>query len=146
MLQQMKKPKNILYVLGICTLFLVSWNMPTTLEGNHRIIKVTILEDVYEGTASYYHNKFHGKKTASGEKYDKRAYTAAVRMNEINVPFGTIIEVKNIQNNKTVQVKVNDKMPNKSSSIVDLSRVAAEEIGLIQAGRAKVEVRVIAKE
>jgi rare lipoprotein A len=53
--------------------------------------------------------------------------------------------VKNLQNGKTVQVKVNDKMPNKASAIVDLSRKAAADIGLIQAGRAKVEVRVISK-
>jgi rare lipoprotein A len=145
MLQQMKKPKRILYVLGICTISLVSWNMPTTLKNNKGAVEVSVLEDVYEGTASYYHNKFQGRKTASGEKYDKKKYTAAIRMNKIDAPFGTIIEVKNVQNNKTVQVKVNDKMPNKSSSIVDLSRVAAEEIGLIQAGRAKVEVRVISK-
>lgn len=134
----MSQSKGILYTFGICVIFLMSWNMPT-------ILKKNVQEKVYEGTASYYHNKFHGRKTASGEKYNKKEYTAAVRMNEINVPFGTIIEVKNVQNNKTVQVKVNDKMPNKSTSIVDLSRVAAEDIDLIQAGRAKVEVRVISE-
>lgn len=142
----MKKSKKILFVLGISTLFLASWNMPQVLESKHRVIEVKILENVYKGTASYYHNKFHGKKTASGEKYDKKAYTAAVKMNEINVPFGTIIEVKNVHNNKTVQVKVNDKMSHKSSSIIDLSRAAAEDIGLVRAGRAKVEVRVVTEE
>jgi rare lipoprotein A len=139
MIQQMIKSKRILYAFGICTLFLVSWNLPTVLEN-------TAFDDIYKGTASYYHNKFHGQKTASGETYDKKAYTAAIRMNKIDVPFGTIIEVKNLRNNKTVQVKVNDKMSAKASSIVDLSRKAAEEIDLIKVGRAKVEVRVISTE
>jgi rare lipoprotein A len=139
--------KNILYALGISMIFLVSWNFPTTSKNSETLQSEHVdNERVYEGTASYYHNKFHGRKTASGEKYNKKKYTAAVRMNEIDVPFGTIIEVKNLLNDKTVQVKVNDKMSNKSASIVDLSYIAAEEIGLIRAGRAKVEVRIIAEE
>lgn len=141
-------PKRVIFVFGICMIFLVSWSLPTTVENNK--IEQTENTDqkrkkVYKGTASYYHNKYHGRKTASGERYNKKKYTAAVRMNKIKVPFGTIIEVKNLQNGKTVQVKVNDKMSDKASSIVDLSRKAAKDIGLIEAGRAKVEVRVVSK-
>ena len=98
---------------------------------------------VYEGEATYYHNKFHGRKTASGERYNKRKYTAAIQMDKIKVPFGTIVEVTNVVNGKSVQVKVNDRMPKRSSAIIDLSRKAAEDIGMIDAGRVKVEVRVI---
>ena len=148
-------PKKILYAFGICTFFLVSWDLPTTLVDTQiQPTKQLSAEDnidqrkkrkVYKGQATYYHDKFHGRKTASGELYNKKKYTAAVRMNKVKIPFGTIIEVKNLSNNKKVRVKVNDKIPNSSSAIVDLSRVAAKEIGLIQAGRAKVEIRVVSK-
>ena len=100
-------------------------------------------ERVYEGEATYYHNKFQGRRTASGERYNKRKYTAAVRMNKIDVPFGTMLEVKNVENGKTVRVKVNDRMPNRSTAIIDLSRAAASDIGMIEAGRTRVEIRVI---
>ncbi len=146
----MNTPNTMIYVLGFCTIFLVSWNSPTMLVSNESQsleIKENIdqrkREKVYKGEATYYHNKFHGRKTASGERYNKKKYTAAVRMNKIKVPFGTIVEVKNLQNGKTVRVKVNDKMPPRSSAIIDLSRKAAKDIGLIEMGRAKVEVRVV---
>lgn len=145
----MNIPKNMIYALGICTIFLVSWNLPTTLmnselsQETEEGIDQRKKKKVYKGEATYYHNKFHGRKTASGERYNKKKYTAAVRMNKIKVPFGTIVEVKNLQNGKTVRVKVNDKMPPRSSAIIDLSRKAAKEIGMIDAGRAKVEVRVV---
>ena len=151
MLQQTITPKKIIFVLGICLISLVSWNFEMTSENNEVRNSEQVdntdqrRKKVYKGTATYYHNKFHGRKTASGERYNKRKYTAAIRMNKIKVPFGTIVEVKNLQNGKTVQVKVNDKMPNKSSAIIDLSRKAAKDIGLIDAGRAKVEVRVVSK-
>ena len=148
-------PKSILYTLGICTIFLVSWNFPTTLTScesesselldNEENADQRRKKKIYKGEATYYHNKYHGRKTASGERYHKKKYTAAVRMNKIKVPFGTIIEVKNLKNGKKVRVKVNDKMPNKASAIVDLSRKAAKDIGLIEAGRTKVEVRIISK-
>lgn len=152
--QQMKTPENLLYTFGICIIFLVSWNIPNIRESDETTQSERIGSEenidqrrkkVYKGTATYYHNKYHGRKTASGERYNKKKYTAAVRMNKIKVPFGTIIEVKNLQNGKTVRVKVNDKMPNKSSAIVDLSRKAAKDIGLIEAGRVKVEVRIVKK-
>lgn len=153
MQKQIIRQKRMFFTFGICLFFFVSWDLPTTLK-NKESLKLTQIniennnllrmsENVYNGMASYYHNKFQGEKTANGERYDKKKYTAAIRMNKINVPFGTIIEVRNLQNNKTVQVKVNDKIGNKSASIVDLSYVAAEEIGLIRAGNAKVEVRLI---
>ncbi len=138
MLKEIRIQKKMLYVFGICIIFLMSWNIPTTMESN-------LLQEVYKGTATYYNNKFQGVKTASGEKYDKNEYTAAVRMNEINVSFGTIIEVTNVQNKKKIQVRVNDKMNNRSSNIIDLSYKAAAEIGVVRAGIAKVEVRVISK-
>lgn len=98
---------------------------------------------VFKGTATYYHDKFQGKPTASGEPYDRDLYTAAIRMNAMSLPFGTMVEVYSLKRDKKVRVKVNDKMSNRASGIIDLSYKAAEEIGLILDGRTKVEVRVV---
>ncbi|WNJ20134.1 septal ring lytic transglycosylase RlpA family protein [Pontibacter sp. G13] len=91
------------------------------------------------GEASYYGDKLHGNPTASGEPYDKTKYTAAHK----ELKFGTIIEVTNNTNGKTVRVRVNDRGPYKAGRIVDLSRVAAESIGLIRAGVAPVTMKVV---
>ncbi|MFK7947450.1 MAG: septal ring lytic transglycosylase RlpA family protein [Saprospiraceae bacterium] len=143
----MSTTKSIVYAFGICTIFLVSWNLPMTLTScevnQEESIDKQNKQKVYKGEATYYHNKYHGRKTASGERYNKKAYTAAIRSNKIKVPFGTMVEVKNLKNGKTVRVKVNDRMSNRASAMIDLSRKAAKDIGMIEAGRIKVEVRVI---
>lgn len=86
--------------------------------------------------ASYYADKFHGRKTASGELYDKTLYTAAHR----TLPFGTMVWVKNIKTEDSVQVRINDRGPHIKGRIIDVSRVAAVDLKLIRAGQAKVEV------
>lgn len=88
------------------------------------------------GMASYYADKFHGRKTASGELYDKTLYTAAHR----TLPFGTVVWVKNIKTEDSVQVRINDRGPHIKGRIIDVSRVAAVDLKLIRAGQAKVEV------
>lgn len=93
----------------------------------------------HTGTAVYYADHFHGKLVASGEKYDKNAYTAAHN----SLAFGTKLEVRNLENGKTVEVRVNDRMGKNSKRLIDLSRAAAEEIGLVEAGRARVRIRVL---
>jgi len=97
---------------------------------------------IEKGEASYYADKFHGKPTASGQKYDKRKYTAAHR----TLPFGTEVEVINLNNGKSIIVQINDRGPHKKSRIIDLSRAAATEIDLIQVGIAPVEIRYKAPE
>lgn len=93
------------------------------------------------GVASYYADAFHGRKTANGETYDKNAYTAAHK----ELEFGTIIKVTRLDNNKSVQLRVNDRGPFISGRVVELSKVAAEKIGLIRDGIAEVRVDVIGK-
>lgn len=88
------------------------------------------------GMASYYADKFHGRKTASGELYDKTLYTAAHR----TLPFGTMVWVKNIKTEDSVQVRINDRGPHIKGRIIDVSRVAAVDLKLIRVGQAKVEV------
>ena len=92
-----------------------------------------------EGVASYYARKFHGRKTASGERYDRNRMTAAHK----KYAFGTWLRVTSLKSGKSVIVRVNDRGPAKQSRIVDLSRAAAEEIGMIRAGLERVRVEVL---
>lgn len=90
------------------------------------------------GMASYYADKFHGRKTASGELYDKTKYTAAHR----TLPFGTMVWVKNYKTEDSVLVRINDRGPHIKGRIIDVSRVAAVDLKLIKSGKAMVEIRV----
>ena len=89
------------------------------------------------GTASYYSDKFDGGRTASGERFDQGKLTCA----HSSLPFGCRIRVTNLHNNKTVDVKVNDRGGfSKHGRMIDLSKAAAREIGMVGKGTAKVEV------
>jgi rare lipoprotein A len=91
------------------------------------------------GNASWYGRKFHGKKTASGERFNKQSFTGAHKQ----LPFGTIIRVTNLRNGRDVYVRINDRGPFVSGRIVDISRAAAEAIGFRNRGVAKVRVEVV---
>jgi len=91
------------------------------------------------GVASWYGEEFAGKKTASGALYDPGAYTAAHR----TLPFGTLVEVENLENGKKVQVTINDRGPFVDNRILDVSQKAAEDLGFLQKGTAYVKVTVI---
>jgi rare lipoprotein A len=91
------------------------------------------------GVASFYSEKFHGRQTANGEIYDMNAMTAA----HINYPFETIIRVTNLSNNKSVVLRVNDRMPDYNGRIIDISRKAAEELDMLISGIAKVKIEVL---
>jgi rare lipoprotein A len=89
------------------------------------------------GMASYYGPKFHGKKTASGERFNQNAMTAAHR----TAPFGSRLQVTNIASGKSVVVRVNDRGPFIRGRIVDVSTVAARQLGLVQRGVGRVRVQ-----
>lgn len=91
------------------------------------------------GQASYYSDKFNGRKTASGEIFSQKKLTAACN----KLPLGTRIKVTNISNGDTVIVKVNDRLHPKMKRIVDLSKAAAKKIGLTTAGVTRVKVEVV---
>lgn len=95
--------------------------------------------DMTSGEASYYHDKFQGRKTASGEAYDKNERTAAHR----TLPFGTRLRVTRLDTQQSVVVRVNDRGPSKATRMIDLSWKAAEELGLLSAGIAEVEIVVL---
>ncbi|HMZ46347.1 MAG TPA: septal ring lytic transglycosylase RlpA family protein [Chitinophagaceae bacterium] len=89
------------------------------------------------GKASFYSDKYKGKKTANGETYKPNEFTAAHK----KLPFGTKVKVTNLNNNKTVTVRINDRGPFVAGRIIDLSRVAASEIGMINNGVVKVKIK-----
>ena len=96
-------------------------------------------KDKISGIVSWYADKFHGKKTSSGEAYDKNEYTAAHK----SLPFGTKVKVTNQNNGKSVVVKINDRGPHTKNRLMDLSRAAFTEIGSINAGILNVDMEVI---
>lgn len=91
------------------------------------------------GEASYYADKFHGRTTASGERYDKNKLTCA----HLSLPFGTILRVTSLDNNRTTVVRVNDRGPFSPNRIIDLSRRAAEALGIVAAGKGRVRIEVV---
>lgn len=93
------------------------------------------------GIASYYAEKFNGRKTANGEIYDSKKMTAACNV----LPLGTWIRVTNLSNNRSVIVKTNDRMHARMKRIVDLSRAAAQKLGYTGKGLTRVKVEVLQK-
>lgn len=96
----------------------------------------------FSGNCSWYGPKFHGKKTASGEKFNMYSLSAAHR----TLPFGTKVQVENPKNGKSVVVKVNDRGPYAKKRVLDLSRAAATKIGIITGGTAFLECTVLPDE
>jgi rare lipoprotein A len=92
------------------------------------------------GIASWYGEDFHGKKTSNGEIYDMYALTAAHK----TLPLGTYVRVHNLENNRSVELRINDRGPFVRNRVIDLSYGAAKEIGIIGPGTARVEVIALA--
>ncbi len=93
---------------------------------------------VQRGQASWYGPGFHGRKTASGERFNQHDLTAAHR----KLPLGTKATVINLDNGKTVEVKINDRGPYVRGRIIDLSKAAAERLGMKDAGTTLVRLEV----
>jgi len=93
---------------------------------------------VEQGVASFYADSLDGRKTASGELYSKRAYTAAHR----TLAFDTRVKVTNLDNGKSVWVRINDRGPYVEGRIIDLSSAAARKLRITETGTAKVRLEV----
>ena len=91
------------------------------------------------GSASYYAAKFDGRRTASGERFSNADMTAAHR----TLPFGTLVRVTNVANGQSVVVRITDRGPFTRGRLIDVSRAAADELGLVQRGHGTVELAVI---
>jgi rare lipoprotein A len=92
------------------------------------------------GIASYYNDAMQGKPLSSGEKYDKNALVGGSK----TLPMGTMVKVTNLKNNKTVVVKIVDRLPQGSRThIIELSRRAAQELDMVKEGEARVRLEVV---
>ncbi|MBP6286076.1 MAG: septal ring lytic transglycosylase RlpA family protein [Ferruginibacter sp.] len=96
---------------------------------------------VFYGQASFYANKFNGRKTANGEIFDQKKLTCACNV----LPLGTWVKVTNLRNGRSVVVKINDRIHPRMKRVVDLSRAAAQKLGYISRGLTRVKVEVIDK-
>ena len=138
LLKKSKKIWSVYFVSLICR--------PKILKMNHFFIGIMLIglisgsnKDVYQtGTASFYANKFEGRKTASGEIFRQDSLTAAHK----SLPFGTMLKVTNISNDSVVIVKVNDRIGN-SSRVIDLSLKAAQQLNFVNKGLTKVTLEKI---
>lgn len=104
-----------------------------SLAGVHRQNDDTV------GVASFYSDKFQGQRTASGEPYDKDQLTAA----HSNLPFGTVLRVINLRNQRSVVLTVNSRLHRANRRMLDVSKRAAKELGFMQAGLTKVKIEVL---
>ena len=96
---------------------------------------------IQQGIASWYGEPFHGRQTANGEIYNMYAMTAAHK----TLPLGTYVNVRNLNNNKSIVLKINDRGPFVRGRIIDLSKKAATELDVVATGTAPVEVRALGK-
>lgn len=106
----------------------------------NRFEKISIREgQIIRGKASYYAEKFHGKRTANGEIFDMYKRTGAHR----TLPFNTMVRVKNLENNKSVIVRINDRGPFIKDRLIDLSYQAAIDINMTAKGIIEVEIKIL---
>lgn len=103
--------------------------------------KHTARSHYQSGVASYYADKFNGRRTANGEKFSNSEMTAAHK----TLPFGTLVEVTNMRNGRSVVVRVNDRGPYAHARVVDLSKAAARQLGMQHTGTAQVKLAVLDK-
>ncbi|NPA59181.1 MAG: septal ring lytic transglycosylase RlpA family protein [Epsilonproteobacteria bacterium] len=100
---------------------------------------VVSVGDIFRGRASWYGPKFHGKLTSNGEIYDMYAKTAAHK----TLPMNTMVKVTNLSNGLSTVVRINDRGPFVQTRIIDLSKTAAKEVGLIADGTAPVKLEIL---
>ena len=98
-----------------------------------------IAQSVSSGRASWYGPGFHGRRTANGEVFNQNALTAAHR----SLPFGTRVRVTNVNNGRSVVVRINDRGPFKGGRVIDLSAAAAHNLGMVHHGVVTVRLEVL---
>jgi len=132
-----KLAKNVSLFLALLTFpffFLCTHIYGKNVKKNHTLKNYSTI-----GVGSWYGANFHGKKTASGKRFNMHNYTAAHR----SLPLGTQVRVVNLKNGRGVIVKINDRGPYIKGRIIDLSYAAAKSIGMVRSGIARVKVEVI---
>lgn len=117
----------------VCFLLIVTLlGLTSCGEDRHRYRPSSLPERPYaiSGLASYYSDALHGRQTANGERYNREAFTAAHR----TLPFGTLIQVTNKRNGKSIVVRINDRGPYVDGRVIDLSWRAAQSLGMVAEG------------
>jgi rare lipoprotein A len=112
---------------------------PETQEASPSTLPALTPSIIWTGLASWYGAKHHGKRTASGEIFDQNKFTAAHR----TLPWGSIVRVTNLDNGKSVEVRINDRGPFTKARIIDLSRAAARALGMVQSGVSPVRMELL---
>ncbi len=128
-----------LLIISLCTLTFTG-----IAQGKTRSVKTAKRKKVARiqyGTASFYHNKFEGRRTAIGDIFSQKKLTAAHN----SVPLGTWLKVTNLRNKKTVIVKVTDRLHYRNKRLVDLSKAAALKISFSHVGLLPVKVEILGK-
>ena len=95
--------------------------------------------DIFKGVASWYGPNFHGKKTSNGEVYDMHKLTAAHK----TLPMNTVVQVTNLKNNKSIQLRINDRGPFVKDRIIDLSLASARALDVYDHGTTEVKVKIL---
>jgi rare lipoprotein A len=121
----------MLRIFGLCALFSLLAGCATGIIDPHGYDET--------GGASYYGSKHQGNRTASGERFNQHAMTAAHR----RLPFGTFVKVTNLDNDQSVVVRINDRGPHTRGRLIDLSRAAAAQLGMLRSGTAQVRVQAL---
>lgn len=119
----------------IATLFVLA----ATTGTNAQNVVTRTIEKVSNGIASFYHNKFEGRKTATGEVFDNSKYTAASNTHKL----GTYVKVTNLNNGEVVYVRVNDRMAAKNHRLLDLTSQAASDLHFRNSGTTNVKVEPV---
>ncbi len=116
-------------------------NSATAVNNEEVMMNTSLVDYVDKGImrASWYGPKFHGKTTANGEQFDQMAFTAAHK----KLKFGTLLKITNPKNDKSVVVRINDRGPYIAGRQLDLSKAAAQELGMIKKGVVKLKVEEI---
>ncbi|MFS2034985.1 septal ring lytic transglycosylase RlpA family protein [Polaromonas sp. CT11-55] len=112
--------------------------VPLTERPRPELLGGEVPREFQRGTASWYGPRFNGRRTASGERFDMRDFTAAHR----TLPFGTLVRVHSLVNGRDVDVRITDRGPYAGNRIIDLSRAAAEELGMLGLGFKEVVLMV----
>lgn len=129
-----------------CLLFVLLFSValfPATAQqdSNKPVKKTNGNSRIQYGMASFYSNKFNGRKTANGEIFSNQKMTAAHN----TLPLGTYVRVTNLRNGRKVVVKINDRLHHKNKRIIDLTRTAASKLGFLKSGLTRVKIEVLGK-
>lgn len=111
-------------------------------EGNNVMRRVISDDPVADGIASYYHDKFVGRQTSTGEIFSNNKFTAASNTLSLN----TYVKVTNLKNGKFIYVRINDRMSRHNKRLIDMASICAKKLGYHNEGLAKVEVEVVDEE